>query len=465
MSLPAFFALPRRSRAFTVASASSGRLCVFAHFVKVCAAVCALTLLLAPPSQAGQWVITLSGGVSLSPSGTAASAYQFVDGQVNGSGSSSGPLSLTSGPGAASCSIGNRGPVPTALTVTAKLVWTADYDWDTPPLSVDVLETGDAVAPVTFPALPDVPPMPDGAFADDGLSDGASVDVAANGGMMSHGRHFSHLTVAPGQFSVSLPTRTLVAFVPDGTPRLSKTSLYYTVQIDNRSVYITSNFPSPTYRKGAVDALHQTGRWENNRVSNGSLIDDTVVPGADGTHAIYTPNYHPGSWGNDSTYGWQASLPNSNQQTLSEAGTFNSTSSSGSQTIPTFEGVYHHPPVSDGNSDTITLSLQDGVDGATAANFYTIRFHDPVPSSGWLRDPNSPVIHPIPTSGPSSESDVSLGEWSRIGPYPNRGPGDITPKVSATVGTKQSASTTKGTILGLDASVPLEPIPKVLACR
>ncbi len=50
MSLPVFFESPCRSRAVTAAL----------YLVKVCAAVCALTLLLALPSQAGHWEISYS---------------------------------------------------------------------------------------------------------------------------------------------------------------------------------------------------------------------------------------------------------------------------------------------------------------------------------------------------------------------------------------------------------------------
>ena len=82
--------------------------------------------------------------------------------------------------------------------------------------------------------LPNAPVMPNGATASDGLGDGASV-IQGFGGMESHGSHLSHLTVVPGQLSVSLPTRTLTASVPDIQWSLGiNMSLSYGVQENTR---------------------------------------------------------------------------------------------------------------------------------------------------------------------------------------------------------------------------------------
>ena len=138
---------------------------------------------------------------------------------------------------------------------------------------------------------------------------------------------------------------------------------------------------------------------------------------------------------------------------MSESGTFNSTAWFGNKTVPSFSGVYDNPPASDGASDTITLKLTDGQDGATGTGKYTIRFHAPIPSNGWTRDPKSPIIHPLPTSGPSSPQFI--GEWTMVGPYPNRGTENAITTFSISTSSASSASGTIGATEGvnLDAAV------------
>lgn len=145
------------------------------------------------------------------------------------------------------------------------------------------------------------------------------------------------------------------------------------VQPDSRQVTISSNFDSPTTYHSDPVHHHQI---QNVRQPDGSMAADIPVPSILGTPATYSPIIS-GNWGSNSTYSWQSSLPNSSHQTLSETGIFNSTDLLGNKTIPGVAGIYYNPPVSDRNSDTITLTLKDGVDGATASNTYTVRFHHP----------------------------------------------------------------------------------------
>ena len=130
------------------------------------------------------------------------------------------------------------------MSVVATLTWTPNSASDTsqPPPTVDVLEAASA-SDMTAGGSPGVT-----GSADDGLGDAPTYPF--NISASSTGSHLTHLTVPPGQTSISLPSRALSAMLPNtpgtGDTRVPSELLSYTVQIDTRSVTITrSNARSP----------------------------------------------------------------------------------------------------------------------------------------------------------------------------------------------------------------------------
>ena len=203
---------------------------------------------------------------------------------------------------------------------------------------------------------------------------------------------------------------------------------------DNRDVTISSNFPSPTYSKGTVDASHPTGQWANVRSSNGSMSDDTITPDASGTSAIYYPNYT--GWGKNSTYNWTASLIPASGKPMTSTGVFNSTALFGNVTIPNFTGTYYNPPAADGSSDTISLSLKDGQDGAVGANTYTIHFHAPI--TNWKR--LTIVRHPVALVKGTVNSPHP--DWTYLMTIDNLSSQNLTQSITSAVSVSVTETTT-----------------------
>ena len=217
--------------------------------------MCAFLLCLALPSHAGQWVITLSGNTSSSAS---VGNYTFANSQVTGpspwSSANSPYFTVSGGFPVASCSLG----LPGTVYVTAKLTWqpSAPGDTSAPPPTVDVLETASASDAAWM-----LQPTGVVASASDGFNDPVVYATPPVYGATSSGKHLYHLTVVPGQNSVTLPLRTLGASLSYATALVTSSpsvGIIYSVQQDTREVMISSNFPNLTYSKGGAASVSVT---------------------------------------------------------------------------------------------------------------------------------------------------------------------------------------------------------------
>ena len=99
---------------------------------------------------------------------------------------------------------------PGSLSVTATLTWTPDSSTDTsqPPPTVNVLETANASAQQWILQATGV-----STSASDGFGDPVTNPTAPVYGASSSGKHLYQATVSSGQTSVTLPTRSLSAYL------------------------------------------------------------------------------------------------------------------------------------------------------------------------------------------------------------------------------------------------------------
>jgi len=292
--------------------------------------LCALIVVLLPlPSWAGQWQITLSG--SATPDSPTQSGYTFVNSKVTAPSTYSAtadPLfGITS---ASSCALAVAG----SMSVTATLTWqpSAAGDTSAPPPTVDVLETAKASGSQWM-----LQPTGVSASASDGFLDPVVYETPPVYGARSSGRHLYHLTVPPGQRSVTVPLRSLSALLSYAsaiTTSYPAVGVNYTVQLDPRAVTISADCDTPvTYYKvlsGGVDA-NGDGLWAkvaHQRDSDGTMKADIGIPygemhtavviGVAGgtvpvittTHKTVTYTAHiPGNWATqDAQYLWNSSL-------------------------------------------------------------------------------------------------------------------------------------------------------------
>lgn len=369
-------------------------------------ATCALTLLFALPSHAGQWQITYSGNTT-TPNGSTGT-YTFSDNLVTGPSPYPKPapfgptyhpqLALDSG----RCMLTWLSDGAISMTVTAKLTWMAYGPADLPPAAVDVLETGDAGSGVGLRNQTSVTTT-----ASDGLGDDPTYPTPTYYGAQCHGKHLYHLTVPTGQTWVTLPTRSLgasLSWMPAGAnvgaPGMS---VSYGVQLDTRAVAIwcpavDTNFNGGSkYRDPALTGPVIT----NLRKADGSLRGDTVLyPDHHPDQIAGTPQLflykgiYSGSWdASQTTYHWNASLSgDSLPGSLPGIQDFS---------VPVVYTNPGHPVTTNNNAkDHIYLSLyQATAQGPIkAAANYDTHFHDEYEPNSWPEDSGSPykVMGPDP---------------------------------------------------------------------
>lgn len=321
--------------------------------------LCASSWLLLPlPSYAGHWTLTTSG------TATTKSGSTSVQGTVGNSHYSPSV-----------CNFGGPG----SLSVTATLTWTPDSSTDTsqPPPTVDVLETGSASAGQWILQATGV-----STSVDDGFGDSVTSAVAPVYGGQSSGKHLYHKTVSSGQTTVTLPTRSLSAYLSYATAVATNGASVggsYTVQVDTRAVIIScpavdgSQYRDPPLT-GPVIA--------NVRQSDGTLRGDTVAPLGSGSYSY--SGFANGAWDSLNTnYHWNGSISNSADAALIPIQNFSDTYLYGSFV---------------GKTDHIFLSVYDGLDSAKATVNYYMHFHYQYEPSSWPLDAGYPkkVMGPDP---------------------------------------------------------------------
>ncbi len=254
------------------------------------------------------------------------------------------------------------------MSVTATLTWTPSYPGDTsqPPSTVDVLETAHAFD-TTRGGSPGVT-----GSADDGLGDAPTYPGGTSAN--SVGSHLIHFTVSVGQTSVSLPSCSLSATLPNtpgtGDTRIPNEGLTYTVAIDTREVLITSSLGQTSHKS--------TVHFD----SNGIALPDPDVPGSGGTTNANsvkiaagdqeTYEYNAtvvGSWAANSSYLWHCSQGRMN--CLSGSGTFTMPNDP-----PYYYGALYKPEDIVRGMEHVYIHLTDAGDGANATNNYYIQWHN-----------------------------------------------------------------------------------------
>ncbi len=378
----------------------------------------------AAPAWAGQWKITFSGSGD-----DQATHYTVTNNQVTGA-SPWGTQYLTVSGGQAgsggSCFFVGLGDT-VSLSVTATLTWVPSGPDDPAPASVNVLEVANASCSQWL-----LQPTGVQYSADDGLQDPAVDQSNGSGGYgkTSGGSHLRHLTVSPGQTSVSLPGLTLKASITYATCIANSgpgVGVSYFVLQDGRDLSLGG--PVTNKKVPALDA--------NNNQTVDANGDPNFVPGpnapgqGDTIYSYYDTETPPPGTGLAGDPPPSTSSPIVNQLTFTPQFTGNwhwKTVPGGSSTVPDVvspdtwkwslpesndtwaQGIWDmpyaqnfgylngQPTGSDApTSYTLTYSATDNYDGAQASAGFQMTRHDPIEKNYTDHHPHIPInFRPAP---------------------------------------------------------------------
>ena len=383
MSLPAFFTLPRRSRAVTVAT----RLCSMV-------AVCASALLFSLPSHAQDgypgygnyppshvWVVTYqsSGGgsyVSLNSSPATSTTIPVPWPPTSGS------LSILTNPAQVSAQA--------AGTVTATLTWYpagGDRVADPPPPLVNLRVTAKASQSHGGWAGGGLPPANAG-FADNGWGN-PGVSYAFGGSdietrLIQCDGSSGVIVLDPVTLAAACPLTTWLSTGPDWL-WTDTIILSLDVQEDPRKVQITSTDIETSYFKTDDEHGGSPYQTSHKRNSDGSIITDSAVspplnqPGG-GTTWTASPILMAQAAGfQNPSFTWSLTGDGS----LPTAG--NSSQTELSVSFPDDNAA----AMNLNKQSTVRVDVQDS-DFATATNTFTVRWH--YPYENWGNDPKHPPM-------------------------------------------------------------------------
>lgn len=356
----------------------------------------ALSLLLLPLlSYAGHWVITLDGSTTV-PGTTGTGNYTFANSQVTGPNSWSATNHIYFDVSGGSCSLG----LPGSLSTTATLTWTPDSPTDTsqPPPTVDVLETASAGGAEWM-----LQPTGVSTDASDGFDDPVTYATEPVYGASSSGRHLYHMTVSPGQMSVTLPTRSLSASLTYETAICTSSTnehMGYSAQVDSYQVTLSRDgargeTQDPDGTKHG-DTIYSYGDYINTEDTGLEKRTDYL------NWQTFQPNF-VGNWsfpqGSSPYWAW---TPSESDDT--------STMGKVSMHYRNYYTLEGEPNGSDSaETRAVSYSVTDPL-GATATANYVLTVHDPYESyinnhrlklKNYQRQPNSPswTSSPAATTG------------------------------------------------------------------
>ena len=303
-----------------------------------------------------------------------------------------------------SCGFGLPGDGTISLSVTPTLTWTPSGPGDTslPPSTIQVLETANANSSHYM-----VNPVGVVTQAADGFNDPMTYQTAPVYGALSSGKHLLSLTIPAGQLSITLPTRSLsvslsqTSYLFGGSPGMS---VNYSVQLDNRKAWISSQEIDDSYRKGPYDSVHGTDRYLNQPNSDGSISTDTAAAydlGFYGGFPFYGGNHYTASTSNfsNTAYNWTITATDLSGRDFSVAGGNKQTIQAIISLGKKLDGFPKH--------STFKVDVQDSLDSAIASNTYGVNWHLPV--ENWTLLTSIPTTNRMyPKPGADIDGNTSI---------------------------------------------------------
>ncbi|HET6386806.1 MAG TPA: hypothetical protein VFJ58_25725 [Armatimonadota bacterium] len=318
----------------------------------------------------------------------------------------------------------------TAGTIQITFTWVADYG-DPSPLPkpteqeshVYILLSGSAFAEGN-----------NGIAADDGLGDAAVNSDSQPPEATSSGSHLIQADGSSGVINLSYSlSASAGAVYTSAYPSACRVDVGLTAALDPRSVIISSSV-DPTYRRDTSSGT--PARVVNSRAPDGTLNGDTLIPLDDVVSEITYSAPTTGTWGDNSSFNWYASLYQS---------AYDGAFSPGS--VPPFvldyfpEAPYANPSFYWKHPDHVFIDLIDSNYGASAHNNYYMNFHEPY--EDWVE--TSTVVHPIPIT-------QSMDDWTFLQPAENPNADPMQVSVSSGESHTESVSAT----FGIEASLGVE---------